>query len=168
MMTLEKFEEAIAEKEQLLESIAKESQDLEKAKDDIAQELESVKAEYAEYKEQVETEKAEAAKDVLATERVETLKQSGVNVSEANIEKWFGRLREMDEETFADFKDLLVESVASVKDDKEEEDTDEEVVISTVGSLKGLNLEQKKEPGKVEKYEKLWEKVLSDEGFFGE
>lgn len=166
---LEELKDADANKATQLEQVAKEKQDLEKLNDDLRQELEAVKAEYAQYKEQVEHEKAEAAKDALASQRMDDLAQSGVTMSEANAEKWTARLREMNDETYVDFKNLLVESVAAKLD--EVETTKESVATAktdAIASLQGLNLEQKKEPDKVKKYEKLWERVLSEKDFFSE
>src|SRR5690606_15683674 len=70
----------------------------------------TLEAEFNDYKAKIEQEKIEAAKDALAEGRLKDLEAVGAKVSR---DKWFGRLREMDDETFADLKELLAGKVSS-------------------------------------------------------
>ncbi len=112
-------------------------------KDQLAtakQELSDVQTEYNTYKEQVESEKAEATKEALAKKRVSEILEAGVELSEASRNKLFVRFREMDEESYVEFRDLLIEtaSVSTKEQEQEEKEVEEEVTTASVI----LNLEE--------------------------
>ena len=95
-----------SEVEQLRAEIASLREQLEQAEKAYA----TLEAEFNDYKAQIEQEKIEAAKDALAEGRLKDLEAVGAKVPR---DKWFGRLREMDDETFADLKELLAGKVTS-------------------------------------------------------
>lgn len=157
---LENFEEVERHCEELrsqLELLAEENQRLEQAKEGLEGDLEAVKSEYADYKQQIENEKIEAEKESLAKARVKELVEGGVVVSE---EKWLPRLKEMGEDVYVDFKEMLFASVKSAetvfRGSEAVAATDEDVAVV------GLNLEVE-EPSKEEVFTKLWQKILGEE-----
>jgi alpha-galactosidase/6-phospho-beta-glucosidase family protein len=92
-----------------------------------------VQTEYNTYKEQVESEKAEATKEALAKKRVSEILEAGVELSEASRNKLFVRFREMDEESYVEFRDLLIETASvSTKEQEQEEKEVEEVTTASV------------------------------------
>lgn len=100
----------------------------------VKQELSDVQTEYNTYKEQVESEKAEATKEALAKKRVSEILEAGVELSEASRNKLFVRLREMDEESYVEFRDLLIEtaSISTKEQEQEEKEVEEEVTTASV------------------------------------
>lgn len=167
---LERLKEVEVQCEELrsqLESLAEENQLLEQGKKELESELESikaecesVKAEYDEYKRQIEAEKIEAEKEALAKARMRELVEGGVVVSE---EKWLARLKEMDEEVYADFKEMLLASVEeSVKKASDKQQTVASVDDEGVSTVIGLNFEVSN-PSQDEVYKNLWEKILKAE-----
>lgn len=167
--TPEPAQETNAELEELRAQVAAldaEKNTLLAEKAELQAKFDNVVAEFEAYKKQVETEKAEAAKDALAKARLEDLKANGVVVTEAKASKWFVRLREMDEETYADFKELLTEASQAPAKEPELPEEAKGSVDAKEGTipLDALNLEQKPTNGSVtQKFERFWERVLSGE-----
>lgn len=114
-------------------------------------ELEKITTEYNEYKEAVEREKAEAAKDKLANDRLSEIVASGVDVKEDSKAKLISQLREMSDETYATFREILIQNVSTASKAPHRQ-TPPPVLEATQPA-----------PSLEERYEKLWEKAMTDD-----
>lgn len=162
------LEEQLAEFEATKTEFEAYKEQAEAEKEELEQRLATLQEEFDAYKAQIEHEKAEAAKDALAAERLAELKAGGVAMDEEQEAKWTARLREMDDEAFADLKELLVANTAT---DPEDETTPETTapeapeagtVTASRTALASLNLESVNTT-LAEKFEKLWENILSND-----
>lgn len=121
---------------------------------------------FEQFKQELEEEKAEAARVALANDRLQELTKAGVTIPEGKLESWTDRLKHMDEEAYADFKDVLVANVtkeeATDEADESEASVDNLEQAEANHDLPPLNIEQKTQSIH-ERYEKLWEKILAGE-----
>ena len=118
---------------------------------------------FEKFKNEVEEEKAEAARVALAEARLRELVEAGVTIPGDKLNSWTERLKTMDDVAYADFKDVLVANVTRASGENSEEEETELQATEAKADLPPLNIEQSKGESLVQRYERLWEKILSGE-----
>lgn len=113
------------------------TEELEAKVDELTQELDTLKTELA-------AKEAEAA----AEARLEELKEAGITIPESRLESTKEKIRGMDDEAFADYKQELIDFIGAKEDpgDDEEEDKDLEESFASYRRSRGRLVTEENDP----------------------